>query len=145
MGTNHDKLAGVSAGSHFTVVCFCFCLFAVSLRGRWNVACSDSSNRHSLRSLARLGAGAFQFFDRKSKSKWEGQVKDQLLKASQPSLSSIEVAWQQFNEDDAVKLVQAPTNVMALFNGCRQVVYGFVSNCTQVCGFLTVTLFMALL
>jgi len=28
--------------------------------------------------------------------------------------------------------MQAPANIMALFNGCRQVVYGFVPNCTQV-------------
>jgi len=94
---------------------------------------SDTANRHALRSLARVGAGAFEFFDRKAKSKWEGRVKGQLLKASQPSLSSIEVVWQLFNVDDGIsKPVQAPKNIMALFNGCRQVVYGFVPNCTQV-------------
>lgn len=93
---------------------------------------SDTANRHALRSLARVGAGAFEFFERKAKSKWEGRVKSQLSKASQPSLSNIEVAWQQFSENDAAKLVQAPANIMALFNGCRQVVYGFVANCTQV-------------
>ena len=95
---------------------------------------SQTANRHSLRSLARVGAGAFEFFDRKTKSKWEHQIKDQLSKATQPSLSHIEVVWQQFNDDDdgATRPVQAPMNIMALFNGSRQVVYGFVPNCTQV-------------
>jgi poly [ADP-ribose] polymerase 2/3/4 len=82
--------------------------------------------------LARVGAGAFEFFDPKTKSKWEGRIKAHLSKACQPSLSNIEVIWQQFNDKDAAKLVQAPANIMALFNGCRQVVYGFVANCTQV-------------
>jgi len=49
----------------------------------------------------------------------------------------MQVEWQQFNdaaEDrSSPKPTQAPTNIMALFNGCRQVVYGFVPNCTQVC------------
>lgn len=93
---------------------------------------SDAANRHALRSLARVGAGAFEFFDRKTKSKWEGRVKNQMSKASQPNLSRISVAWQQFNDDDSAKMVQAPASVMALFNGCRHVIYGFVSNCTQV-------------
>jgi len=50
---------------------------------------------------------------------------------------NIEVDWQQFNDEDdgdgsSPKLTQAPANIMALFNGCRQVIYGFVPNCTQV-------------
>ena len=107
--------------------------------------CSDASNaanRHALRSLARNGAGSFEFFDRKAKSKWEGKVRGQLEKAWQPSLTCIEVEWQQFNDDDVVdglslKPMQAPANIMAVFNGCRQVVYGFVPNCTQVVSMLT--------
>jgi len=82
----------------------------------------------------------FEFFDRKSKSKWEGKIRGQLEKASQPSLTCIEVDWQQFsdgnNKDEdgfsSPKPTQAPASIMALFNGCRQVVYGFVPNCTQV-------------
>jgi len=96
---------------------------------------SDATNRYALRCLARHGAGAFEFFDRKAKSKWERKVKVQLEKASQPSLTRIEVEWQLFNDDEdgsSPKLTQAPAKIMALFNGCRQVVYGFVPNCTQV-------------
>ena len=97
----------------------------------------NTANRYALRSLARYGAGSFEFFDSKAKSKWEGKVKGQLENAAQPSLTNIEVEWQQFNDEDAgdglmPKLTQAPANIMALFNGCRQVIYGFVPNCTQV-------------
>jgi len=108
----------------------------------------NSANRYALRSLARNGAGSFEFFDCKAKSKWEGKVKGQLEKASQLSLMSIEVQWQQFNDDDddgsSPKPKQAPANIMALFNGCRQVVYGFVPNCTQVSLIRTTTVLLLL-
>jgi len=55
------------------------------------VCVRNTANRYALRSLARHGAGSFEFFDRKAKSKWEGKVKGQLEKASQPSLTHIEV------------------------------------------------------
>ena len=56
----------------------------------------------------------------------------QLAKAAQPSLSSVSVSWQQFNSD--APPLQAPSHVTALFSGSRQVIYGFVPNCTQVSG-----------
>lgn len=84
-----------------------------------------------LRLLARVGAGAFEFFDSKTKSKWVGKVKSQLSKVAQPSLASISIEWQQFDDNQPAP-VQAPANIMALFSGCRQVVYGFAPNCTQV-------------
>ena len=98
----------------------------------------NTANRHALRCLARHGAGSFEFFDHKAKSRWEAKISALLEKASQPSLSCIEVEWQRFNDakdedDSSPKLTQAPANIMALFNGCRLVVYGFVPNCTQVC------------
>jgi len=88
------------------------------------------ANRHTLRTLARVGGGASEFFDNKVKSKWEGKVKGQLGKASQPGVSSISVDWQTFG--DRKEAVQAPAQIMGLFSGCRQVIYGFVPNCTQV-------------
>lgn len=36
-------------------------------------------NRHALKALARLGAGAFESFDSKTKSKWEGKVRTNSL------------------------------------------------------------------
>ncbi|XP_032219397.2 protein mono-ADP-ribosyltransferase PARP4 isoform X2 [Nematostella vectensis] len=87
-------------------------------------------NRHFLRSMARVGAGAYELFDSKVKSKWERKVESQLSKARQPVLTSVKVAWQQ-HDSYAKPPVQAPHDIVSLFNGSRQVVYGLVDNCTQ--------------
>ena len=60
---------------------------------------SSTANRHFLRAMARVGAGCEEFFDSKTKSRWERKVKGQLAKAFQPALTSVSVAWQQFDED----------------------------------------------
>ncbi|KAL5457332.1 hypothetical protein EMCRGX_G034580 [Ephydatia muelleri] len=91
---------------------------------------SSTANRHFLRSMARVGAGYEEFFDEKTKSKWEKKAKSQLSKAFQPALTSVCVEWQQFDEN-APKPIQAPQEIFSLFNGSRQVVYGFVPNCTR--------------
>ncbi len=81
--------------------------------------------------MARVGAGCEEFFDPKTKSKWERKVKVQLSKAFQPALTSVAVDWQQF-DTNAPKPVQAPKEIVSLFSGSRQVVYGFVPHCKQV-------------
>ena len=74
--------------------------------------------------MARVGAGCEEFFDPKTKSKWQRkvisisipvsvnyaayylvQVKSQLSKAFEPALTSVEVLWEQF-DDDAPKPIQ---------------------------------------
>ncbi|XP_078664712.1 uncharacterized protein LOC144907477 isoform X2 [Branchiostoma floridae x Branchiostoma belcheri] len=90
----------------------------------------STSNKHLLRAIARVGGGAFEYFDDKTKSKWERKVKSQLGKAAQPGLTSVSVDWQQW-DDDAPPPVQAPNQIVSLFNGSRQVVYGYVPHCTQ--------------
>ena len=55
--------------------------------------------------MARVGAGCEEFFDTKTKSKWERKVKSQLSKAFQPALTSVSVEWQQF-DDNAPQPVQ---------------------------------------
>ena len=92
---------------------------------------SPTANRHLLRLMAQRGAGAFEYFDAKVKSRWESQVEAQLERVAQPALTSVRVNWQQFDEN-VPEPVQAPRLHTALFNGSRQVVYGFVQNCTQV-------------
>ncbi|VDH98080.1 poly [ADP-ribose] polymerase [Mytilus galloprovincialis] len=87
---------------------------------------SAIANKHVLKAMSRLGAGSFEYFDSHAKSKWENMVKSQIQKTSQPVLTSVSVAWQQF---DTPPPVQAPQQITALFNGSRLVVYGFVSNC----------------
>ena len=60
---------------------------------------SSTANRHFLKAMARVGAGAEEFFDTKTKSKWEGRVKAQLSKAFQPALTSVAVEWQQHDHN----------------------------------------------
>ena len=60
---------------------------------------SSTANRHFLRAMARVGAGSEEFFDTKTKSKWERRVKQQLSKAFQPALTSVAVDWWQFDEN----------------------------------------------
>ena len=89
----------------------------------------SSANAHLMKSAALNGHGCYEFYDTATKSKWEGKVRSQIQKSSQPSLSNVRVDWQTYGEDEAR---QAPRQLTSLFNGSRQVVYGFVKNCTQV-------------
>ena len=66
---------------------------------------SSAANKHFLRLMAHVGAGWAEFFNPKTKSKWERKVKAQLDKAFQPALSSVCVQWQQF-DDNAPKPIQ---------------------------------------
>ena len=83
-----------------------------------------------LRAIAHAGAGAFEYFDSKTKSRWENGIKSQLEKASQPVLTELRIEWEQ--HDHQVAPIQAPNQITALFNGSRLVVYGFVPNCVMV-------------
>ncbi|KAH9525129.1 Protein mono-ADP-ribosyltransferase parp4 [Bulinus truncatus] len=91
---------------------------------------SDTCNSYVLKALARVSGGTFEFFNNKAKSKWETKVKHQLDKASQPGLTSVSVEWCQY-DDHLRPPVQAPKQITAMFNGSRQVIYGFVPNCTM--------------
>ena len=59
------------------------------------------------------------------------QLLSQLSKAAQPGLRDVKVKWLQ-HDIDPVPPIQAPKQIMSVFNGSQQVVYGFVPNCTQV-------------
>ncbi|XP_060597096.1 uncharacterized protein LOC132751015 isoform X2 [Ruditapes philippinarum] len=96
----------------------------------FTVGVSGTADRHMLRALARVGAGSFEYFDTKVKSKWETKVKSQISKAAQPGLTSVQVEWEQHGAD-VPPPVQAPRQITALFNGSRSVIYGYVPNCTM--------------
>lgn len=66
---------------------------------------SSTANKHFLRSMAHVGAGCVEYFDPKTKSKWERKVRTQLDRAFQPALTSVHVQWGQF-DDDAPKPIQ---------------------------------------
>ena len=75
---------------------------------------SSTANRHFLRAMARVGAGSEEFFDTKTKSKWERRVKQQLSKAFQPALTSVAVDWWQFDEN-APKPIQVGYSIMYMW------------------------------
>ena len=59
----------------------------------------SAPNHHLLKAMARNGGGCGEYFDPKTKSKWQRKVQSQLSKAFQPALTSVCVQWQQFDED----------------------------------------------
>uniref|UniRef100_A0A803T0M7 Poly [ADP-ribose] polymerase n=1 Tax=Anolis carolinensis TaxID=28377 RepID=A0A803T0M7_ANOCA len=89
-----------------------------------------AANRHMLRSLSQYGAGAFEYFDEKSKYDWERKVMQQQKRRWSPECSAISIKWQQF-DTDAPELMYAPAQIQSLFEHERLLVYGFISNCTQ--------------
>ena len=83
-----------------------------------------------LRSLSQYGAGAFEYFDSKSKYNWEAKIQNQVSRIFSPGCSSVSIKWQQF-DINAPKPMQAPAQIQSLFTNERLLVYGFVSYCTQ--------------
>ncbi|XP_014821626.1 PREDICTED: poly [ADP-ribose] polymerase 4 isoform X2 [Calidris pugnax] len=90
----------------------------------------STANRHMLRSLSQYGAGAFEYFDLKSKCNWETKIQSQVSRILSPGCSSVSIKWQQFNID-APEPMQAPAQIQSLFNNERLLVYGFIPHCTQ--------------
>ncbi|NXC42205.1 PARP4 polymerase, partial [Penelope pileata] len=90
----------------------------------------STANRHMLRSLSQYGAGAFEYFDSKSKYNWETKIQSQVSRIFSPGCSSVSIKWQQF-DTDAPKPMQAPAQIQSLFTKERLLVYGFVPHCTQ--------------
>ena len=76
---------------------------------------SSTANKHFLRSMARVGGGCEEFFDTKTKSKWERKVKGQLSKSFQPALTSVSVQWQQFDENAPTPIQVGVANVCAWY------------------------------
>ncbi|XP_075238699.1 uncharacterized protein LOC142334498 isoform X3 [Convolutriloba macropyga] len=101
---------------------------------------SSSCDKHTLRLLCDKGAGFFEFFDSSTKSSWMKKVKSQIEKFSQHVLTNVSVKWVLHEDKDDASLfeisnpnriIQAPANLTALFDGQRVVVYGFVPFCQE--------------
>ncbi|KAM9300339.1 LOW QUALITY PROTEIN: protein mono-ADP-ribosyltransferase PARP4 [Morus bassanus] len=88
----------------------------------------STANRHMRRSLSHCGAGAFEYFDPKSKYNWEAKIQSQVSTILSPGCSSVSVK-SQFNTG-APKPMQAPAQI-SLFNDEKLLVYGFIPRCTQ--------------
>ncbi|XP_032075718.1 protein mono-ADP-ribosyltransferase PARP4 isoform X2 [Thamnophis elegans] len=91
---------------------------------------SPTANRHVLRTLSHYGAGAFEYFDVKSKYNWEKKVKSQTTRMFSPQCSSISIEWQTYHADN-YDLTFTPSQLCALFNHEHLLVYGFIINCTE--------------
>ncbi|XP_052710583.1 protein mono-ADP-ribosyltransferase PARP4-like isoform X3 [Crassostrea angulata] len=113
INNDEDTLAKVSQNSQHTRI--------------FTMGISSVANRHLLKAISRVGAGSYEFYDSKFKSKWEDKVRSQLQKAAQPVLTSVSVDWR--HDDQHPAPIQAPEQITALFSSSRQVIYGFVDNC----------------
>ncbi|KAM6317090.1 LOW QUALITY PROTEIN: protein mono-ADP-ribosyltransferase PARP4 [Aegotheles albertisi] len=90
----------------------------------------STANRHMLRSLSQYGAGAFEYYDPKSKCNWEAKIQSQVSRIFSPECRSVSIKWQQF-DTGAPEPMQAPAQIQSLFNDERLLVYGFIPHCTQ--------------
>uniref|UniRef100_A0A5G2QB57 Poly [ADP-ribose] polymerase n=1 Tax=Sus scrofa TaxID=9823 RepID=A0A5G2QB57_PIG len=90
----------------------------------------STANRHILRTLSQYGAGAFEYFNSKSKHGWKKQIEDQMARLRSPSCHAVSIKWQQLSTGAPAPL-QAPAQVQALFHNDRLLVYGFIPYCTQ--------------
>ncbi|XP_061196330.1 uncharacterized protein LOC133204592 [Saccostrea echinata] len=90
----------------------------------------NNRDSHTLRSLANHGGGTYEYYNSKTKSKWQAKIASQIEQATRPGISHVKVEWgTSTNKQDPP--LQAPCRIPSLFSGSRQVVYGFVTNCTQ--------------
>ena len=93
-------------------------------------AVGSNPNKHLLKTLSYCSNGSFEQFDSKIQSKWNEKVEDMIDKLSQPSaIGNIKVEWETHSQSIKEISLQAPLKINSLFNGRRQVVYGFVPNC----------------
>ncbi len=91
-------------------------------------AVGANSNKHLLKMISNATNGSFEQFDSQFQSKWKDKVEDIIDRLSQPpAIGNISVNWETYN--NFVDNFQAPSKISSLFNGRRQVVYGFVPNC----------------
>ncbi|XP_069829008.1 protein mono-ADP-ribosyltransferase PARP4-like [Dendropsophus ebraccatus] len=89
-----------------------------------------TANKHLLRCFAQYGCGAFQHFADIYKSKWSEQMERYTSRMYYPVCTDITVKWEQYNQTSS-EILQAPTNIPAVFQKESVMVYGFVSHCTQ--------------
>ncbi|XP_072047177.1 protein mono-ADP-ribosyltransferase PARP4-like [Amphiura filiformis] len=93
---------------------------------------SSTADHHTLRSISRLGGGAFEYFDIKAKSTWEKKLNRQISRCCQPAVSNIRLEWGDDKSSDGSDNIQAPAQITTVFSGSRLVVYALVNSCSQV-------------
>ncbi|XP_040278398.1 protein mono-ADP-ribosyltransferase PARP4 [Bufo bufo] len=88
-----------------------------------------AANKHMLRCFAQYGSGAFEYFADSSKSRWKDLIEKQRQRLQDPACTEVSVKWRQYKP--ICDVLQAPTNIQALFSADPLFCYGFVSHCTQ--------------
>ncbi|XP_044144395.1 protein mono-ADP-ribosyltransferase PARP4 [Bufo gargarizans] len=88
-----------------------------------------TANKHMLRCFAQYGSGAFEYFADSSKSRWNALIEKQSQRLQDPACTEVSVKWRQYKP--ICDVLQAPTNIQALFSVDSLFCYGFVSHCTQ--------------
>ncbi|XP_060075894.1 uncharacterized protein LOC132555562 [Ylistrum balloti] len=96
----------------------------------FTIGVGTNVNHHLMRRLASRGGGTYYHYNYKTRSVWEARMTSQVQRACCPGISCVKVEWQQ-HMDTPDQPLQAPNHIPSLFSGSRQVVYGFVPNCTQ--------------
>uniref|UniRef100_A0A8D0GX17 VWFA domain-containing protein n=1 Tax=Sphenodon punctatus TaxID=8508 RepID=A0A8D0GX17_SPHPU len=76
---------------------------------------SSTANRHMLKSLSHYGAGAFEYFDSKSKYNWRKKIQNQTSRIVSPGCNAVSIKWQQFDANVAEPM-HAPAHIQSLFN-----------------------------
>ncbi|XP_063952024.1 uncharacterized protein LOC129255706 [Lytechinus pictus] len=96
----------------------------------------SAGNRHILRALADVSGGAFESFNPKAKSKWEGKISAQIDRCRQPSVSCVNAIWQtKENEDGGMKpkdLIQVPAQTSSVFTGSKVLLYSLGPKVQEV-------------
>ncbi|KAM9245413.1 LOW QUALITY PROTEIN: protein mono-ADP-ribosyltransferase PARP4 [Leptosomus discolor] len=93
------------------------------------VVISSTANQHMLKSLSQHAAGAFEYFDPKSKYNWEAKIQSQVSRIFSPGCSSVSIK-QQFNTG-APEPMQAPAQMQSLFNNERLLLCAFIPHCSR--------------
>ncbi|XP_071477881.1 protein mono-ADP-ribosyltransferase PARP4-like [Diadema antillarum] len=97
---------------------------------------SSTGNRHLLRALADVSGGAFDLFEGKFKSKWEGKVAAQIRRCRQPAVTSVQTKWrtsESAGQDGGAvgaekgqrkaELLQIPAQVSSVFTGSKVILF----------------------
>jgi len=83
----------------------------------------EEANRHMIKTMARYGAGAFEFLEMQLDSNdMQKKVLRQVKRAFRPCFRDIQVKW--MTSTNRIPLQQAPATLPAIFKGDRVIIYG---------------------
>ncbi|XP_023233095.1 poly [ADP-ribose] polymerase 4-like isoform X2 [Centruroides sculpturatus] len=81
-------------------------------------------NKHTLQQIANKSGGVYECLDTLNLENWKNMVQKQIMRTTQASLTNVRIEWQNSYDGNEV-VIQTPKQIMSIFNGCRQIIYGF--------------------